>query len=53
MQYVVAVLVIAVFALFIGVANFLLKDSRKSEHAAKLKAQQYQRELETCRKENH
>lgn len=53
MQFVVAVLVIVVFALFMGVANFLLKDSRKTEHAARLKAQEYKRELETCRKENH
>lgn len=52
MQYVLAAVVIALFALFIFIGGFLLKDSRKSETKARVEVKQLQKELETCLRSN-
>lgn len=52
MQYVLAVVVILLFGLFFFIGGFLLKDSRKSELAAKAQVTAVQKELEICRKSN-
>ncbi|CAB4122805.1 hypothetical protein UFOVP33_56 [uncultured Caudovirales phage] len=52
MHYVIAALVVLLFALFFFIGGFLLKDSRKSERAAVAKVVELKKELEICRKSN-
>lgn len=52
MQYVLAALIVVLFAAFFGIWGFLLKDSRKHDRAQRVEIHRLEKELETCKKEN-